>query len=366
LSESTTPDRGTSTRLVSDGGELLAALLESTVDGVYAVDSEGRVLFANRAALAILGYGSDDELLGRGSHATIHHQYPDGRPFPESECPLLRPRTTGEAVRVDRDWFVRRNGTFVPVAYSSSPVTVDGRRGAVVVFRDTSERELAESERRRAQAIHASRARLVEAELEERRRLGRDLHDGAQQRLINVIVSLQLVAQRAGDPESESGQLIADALTETKQAIEDLRDLGSGLHPSVLTHRGLRAALSSLTARTPVPVTLDLPGERFPAVIEGTAYFVVAEALANVGKHARASEAHVSVTVDGDRLRIVVSDDGRGGAVLDRARGSGLAGLEDRVAAVGGTLALESPAGGGTRVIVSLPLPPGVSSPAEG
>ncbi len=139
-----------------DGEELLAALLESMVDAVYAVDQTGAVLFANRAALGVLGYDSEGELLGRNSHATIHFKRPDGLPFPEAECPLLRPRTTGEAVRVEQDWFVRKDDTFVPVTYSSAPVTVNGRRGAVVVFRDLSERDRAEAERRRADAIHAS------------------------------------------------------------------------------------------------------------------------------------------------------------------------------------------------------------------
>ena len=349
-------------QLGSDGEELLGALLESMVDAVYAVDDTGVVLFANQAAVRILGYDSESELVGRQSHATIHHQHPDGRPFPESECPLLRPRATGEAVHVDEDWFVRRDGTFVSVAYSSAPVQVGRGRGAVVVFRDVSERRRAETERLRAEAIHASRARIVQATLDERRRLGRDLHDGAQQRLINVIFALQAADRTAAGPECR--RAIADALEETQLAIKDLRDLGSGLDPSVLAHRGLAAAITSLTSRTPVPVALDLPAERFAPIVESTAYFVVAEALANVAKHAEASEASVIIAVQPGWLRIAVADDGRGGAVADRSSGSGLAGLEDRVAAVGGTLRIESPTGEGTRVLAALPVEPTVSSPA--
>ena len=340
-------------RLGSDGEEFLAALMDSTVDAVYAVDDAGVVLFANPAAIEILGYDSEDELLGRPSHATIHYSHPDGRPFEEADCPLLRPRLTGEAVRVEQDWFVRRDGSFVPVAYSSAPVMVQRRRGAVVVFRDTSERERAEAERMRADAIHASRARLVQAALDERRRLGRDLHDGAQQRLINVIFALQ-AAHRGVEDEAAQGA-IAEALEETQLAIRDLRDLGAGLDPSVLAHRGLAAAITSLTARTPVPVALDLPKERFDSLVESTAYFVVSEALANVGKHAEATEAAVRVEVWPDRLVVIVSDDGRGGAAADLAGGTGLAGLADRVAAVGGSLAVESPAGMGTTVTAELP-----------
>jgi PAS domain S-box-containing protein len=349
-------------QLGSDGDELLGALLESMADAVYAVDDAGVVLFVNPAAVSILGYDSESELVGRQSHATIHYQHPDGRPFPESECPLLRPRSTGEAVQVDQDWFVRRDGTFAPVAYSSAPVKVGRGRGAVVVFRDVSEWRRAETERLRAEAIHASRARIVQATLDERRRLGRDLHDGAQQRLINVIFALQAAGSTAAG--AEARRAISDALEETQLAIKDLRDLGSGLDPSVLAHRGLAAAVTSLTSRTPVPVALDLTAERFSPIIESTAYFVVAEALANVAKHAEASEASVTIAVQPGGLRITVADDGRGGGVADRSRGSGLAGLEDRVAAVGGTLTIESRIGQGTQVLAALPVEPTVSSPA--
>jgi signal transduction histidine kinase len=154
-------------------------------------------------------------------------------------------------------------------------------------------------------------------------------------------------------------------LEETQLALRDLRDIGAGLDPSVLAHRGLAAAITSLTARTPVPVALDLPAERFAPLIESTAYFVVSEALANVAKHAEASEA--AVTIDGapDRLVVTVTDDGRGGAAADLAGGSGLAGLTDRVAAVGGTLTIESPSGAGTRLTAELPLASAVTEPAE-
>jgi PAS domain S-box-containing protein len=341
-------------RLGSDEEELLGALMDSMADAVYAVDDSGVVLFANPAALAILGYGAEHELVGRPSHATIHYRHLDGRPFDEADCPLLRPRQTGEPVRVDHDWFIRRDGSFVPVAYSSAPVMVQGRRGAVVVFRDRSERERAEAERLRADAIHASRARIVQAALDERRRLGRDLHDGAQQRLINVIFALQGAQRGAGDEATR--QAIAEALEETQLAIRDLRDPGTGLDPTVLAHRGLAAAITSLTARTPVPVALELPAERFPALVESTAYFVVSEALANVGKHAHATEAAVTIEVRSDRLVVSVTDDGRGGAVADPTDGTGLSGLADRVAAVGGRLVVESPPGAGTTVTADLPL----------
>ncbi|HEY4094212.1 MAG TPA: PAS domain S-box protein [Baekduia sp.] len=356
------PAHGVDRRLGSGAEPVLAALLQSVADAVYAVDPEGRVRYVNPAGLAILGYDDEAELLGRPSHATIHHTHRDGTPFPEDDCPLLLPRITGETVRVDEDWFVRRDGTFVPVAYSSAPVALEHGRGAVIVFQDIAERRRAEQERTRAEALHASRARIVEATLEERRRLGRDLHDGAQQHLVNVAMTLQLAARRAD--EGELQHLLDGALAETRQAIAELRELAAGLHPSVLTNRGLRGAVESLTARAPLPVALDLPEGRFAPTIEATAYFVVAEALANVGKHAGATEASVRIAVDGDHLDVTVADDGRGGASADAGGGSGLAGLADRVAAVDGTLAIDSPPGGGTRVRASLPL--AVSSPAAG
>jgi PAS domain S-box-containing protein len=351
------------TRLGSDGQELFDALLQSTAEAVYAVDHAGRVLFANPAAVSTLGFESEDELIGCPSHATIHHSHPDGTPFPESGCPLLRPRATGVSVRVEEDWFIRQDGTFVPVAYSSAPVSVAGQRGAVVVFHDVSEQRRAEADRRRAQALHASRARIVEATLEERRRLGRDLHDGAQQRLVNVILALQ--AATSGELGSDARRAITEAIEEAQRAISDLRDLGAGLHPSVLTHRGLRAAIDSLTARAPVPVGVDVPAARFSALVESTAYFVVAEALANVAKHAQASEATVRITVEPPCLAVAVTDDGRGGAAGDIAGGSGIAGLHDRVAAIGGTLSVQSPVGQGTRLLARLPLEPVVSLDVE-
>lgn len=344
-------------RLGSGAAAVLAAFVESIADAIYAVDAEGHVQFVNRAGLTLLGYDDETQLLGRPSHATIHHSHPDGRAFPEEECPLLRPRITGEVVRVEEDWFIRADGRFVPVAYSSAPVpTADGGRGAIVVFQDITERRAAQEALVRERAVHASRARIVEATLAERRRLGRDLHDGAQQRLVNVALGLQLAARSVtgtgGDRELR--ELLDGALAETQAAIADLRELAAGLHPSVLTHRGLRGALESLTARAPVPVALDITDARFAEVVEATAYFVAAEALANVAKHAGADEARVRIATEDDTLVIEVADDGRGGAAP--AGGSGLSGLDDRVAALGGTLSVDSPPDGGTRLRAVLPL----------
>ena len=340
--------------------DLLPALLASVGDGVYVVSPDGTVAFANPAGLAILGYEDAAQLLGQASHSTIHAHRRDGSPYPEEECPVLRPRETGEAVQVDDDWFIRRDGSMVPVAYSSAPFETGEGRAAVVVFRDMTSRLRAEQERLQAEAqrahaaeLAASRRRLVEAADAERRRLGRDLHDGAQQRLVNVVIDLQMaLAEPAAS--AEARPLVAAALDEARAAIEDLRELSTGLHPSILANRGLRGAIVALTARAPLPVTFAVPDVRLPASVEAACYYVAAEALTNIAKHAAASEAHVEVTVDDRQVVVCVSDDGRGGA---RAiPGRGLGGLRDRVAAFGGDFELVSPPGEGTTVRATIPL----------
>ena len=340
--------------------ELLPALLASLGDGVYVVSPDGTVAFVNPAGLAILGYDDATQLIGRDSHSTIHAHRRDGSPYPEDECPLLRPRKTGEAVQVDDDWFIRHDGSMVPVAYSSAPFDTAAGRAAVVVFRDMTarlraeqSRLAAEAERAHAAELVASRRRLVEAADAERRRLGRDLHDGAQQRLVNVVIDLQMALAEA--PSSEGSRpLVAAALDEARAAIEDLRELSTGLHPSILANRGLRGAIVALTARAPLPVTFAVPDIRLPASVEAACYYVVAEALTNIAKHAAASEAHVAVAVDGRHVVVDVTDDGRGGA--QAVAGRGLGGLHDRVAAFGGSLEVLSPSGAGTTVRATIPL----------
>ncbi|MGX6450067.1 PAS domain-containing protein, partial [Patulibacter sp. S7RM1-6] len=190
---------------------LLESLLASSADAFYVVDPKGRVRFANPAAVALLGYDDATELLGRDSHATIHHTRPDGRPFPADECPLLRPRTTGEVVRVDLDWFVRRDGGMVPIAYSSSPLTTDHGLGAVVVFRrvDPEARTDGAAPAGAALELHESRARIVAAADAARRRISRDLHDGAQQRLVGVLMTLQSAAHRVGEGAADAKALLS-------------------------------------------------------------------------------------------------------------------------------------------------------------
>ncbi|WP_433083398.1 sensor domain-containing protein [Dactylosporangium sp. CA-052675] len=201
--------------------------------------------------------------------------------------------------------------------------------------------------------VARSRARLVDAFEVERRRIERDLHDGAQQRLLALSMQLGLARLELA-PGAPGAEPVARAHELAKEALTELRELIRGVHPKILSDRGLHAALLEVADRAPLPVDVDvaLP-ERLPATVEACAYFVVVEALANVAKHSRATRARVAASVSGEWLRVQVRDDGRGGA--DPARGTGLSGLADRVAAAGGTVALASPAGGPTVVHVELP-----------
>ena len=204
--------------------------------------------------------------------------------------------------------------------------------------------------------LERARSAAVETVSRDRRQLERDLHDGAQARLTAVAVQLGRARERleSGDSPDEAAELVRAAHEDAKRAIVEVRGLARGIHPAILTDRGLDAALSSLAAGNPVRVTLDTdPNLRSPEPVEGAAYFLVAEALTNVARHSRAENAHVSVRRDDGALLIEVRDDGVGGAAAEP--GSGLDGLADRVAALGGTFGLQSPAGGPTVVTARIP-----------
>jgi signal transduction histidine kinase len=207
---------------------------------------------------------------------------------------------------------------------------------------------------RRVVNLEETRARTVDVAIADRRQIERDLHDGAQQRLLALGMELSRAIEKFDDDPEEAKRLVTEAHGEVQAAIVELRSLARGIHPAVLTDRGLDAALSSLAARSPVPVRLDVDlTERPSASVEATAYFVVAEALANAAKHAEATEIRIRVETRDDRLYVVVSDDGDGGAEVRPA--GGLEGLRDRVAAVDGTLAVTSPPGGPTLLVAELP-----------
>ncbi|HEX2413440.1 MAG TPA: sensor histidine kinase [Solirubrobacteraceae bacterium] len=209
--------------------------------------------------------------------------------------------------------------------------------------------------RERVDDLRTARERIIAAADEERRRIERDLHDGAQQRMVAVAVTLGLAeAQFDSDP-PRAARLIAEARAEAQLAVKELRELARGIHPALLSDRGLGPALEALAARAPVPVEISgVPSAPLRPAVEAAAYYVTAEALTNVAKYAQASEAFVELGVEGECLRVQIRDDGVGGA--DPSTGTGLRGLCDRVEALDGRLLVDSPPGDGTTVLVEIPL----------
>jgi signal transduction histidine kinase len=214
----------------------------------------------------------------------------------------------------------------------------------------------------RVTRLEGASARVYAAADDERRRLERDLHDGAQQRLVSLSLTLQMAKKRPGDG---SGELLSRAEEEARLALSELRDLARGIHPAILTNLGLSAALADLGSRSTVPVTIEsAPEQRLPQAVEAAVYFIVSEALANVAKHSKAEQATVSVQTDGPRLDVRVADDGVGGVTA--GDGSGLQGLSDRAGALGGEVRIESPPEGGTVLHAALPITEEAVEPAAG
>jgi signal transduction histidine kinase len=258
---------------------------------------------------------------------------------------------TGRSVYLDRHIELegmRRDGSEFPVELTITRIDLPGPPTFTGFIRDITGRRRAEAE------LRASRARLVETAATERRRLERNLHDGAQQQLNALALKLRLATTRLTEGPDVTGPLLDDAQADLAMAIEELRELARGIHPATLSEHGLGRALASLAERSLVDVTLsEVPAERLSEALEVAAYYLVAEALTNIAKHADADSATVSV-VDRQRVLLVeVADDGRGGA--DMTRGTGLRGLADRVEALGGRLLIDSPRGAGTRLRAEIP-----------
>jgi signal transduction histidine kinase len=284
----------------------------------------------------------------------------------------------------DRDAFVDESGRRVDLPETGSgrawtAVERDGRTVAAIVHDaalDTS-RELVQAAaaasslaidnerlkadlRARLEELRVSRLRIVEAADAARRRIERDLHDGAQQQLVALALELRMLRSRIGDADTQAK--VDELSKRLASALEELRELARGIHPAVLVDHGLGPAVTALAERMPIIVDREIDSaDRLPAPVEAAAYFVAAEGLTNVVKYAGADSALVLMRREGDELLVVVADEGAGGA--DAARGSGLRGLQDRVAAVGGTLAVHSPAGGGTRLEARLPCDPAPPRP---
>jgi PAS domain S-box-containing protein len=342
----------------------LKSILEGVAQPVWVVDHEGLIRFANPAALAALGYDDLSELEGKPSHETIHYKYPDGSHFPVDRCPMLLPRQTGETIHRDEDWFFRRDATMFPVSYWSAPIETPHGRGAVVAFTDMEEQRKAElamrqrdvSEAQAAEARAAQR-RTMEAADAARRQLTRDLHDGAQQQFVNAVINLQLAQQKWTSEPDRARELLDAGVEQAKTGIDEVRELAAGIHPVLLTTRGLLAAVEALADRLPIPVEpLDIPTVRFSPAIEASVYFLISESLTNVVKHARATRAGVHIVVAAGRLVVEVSDDGVGGADL-QSPGHGLGGLTDRLAALDGTLTVRSEPSAGTTLRAEVPMP---------
>ncbi|MGZ8707894.1 MAG: sensor histidine kinase, partial [Gaiellaceae bacterium] len=207
--------------------------------------------------------------------------------------------------------------------------------------------------RARLEELRGSRSRILEAARTERQRLERNLHDGAQQRLVALALELSLLEERLGD-DAEAAAQVDQARREVAAALKELRELAHGIHPAVVTGHGLAVALEQLVARAPVPVQMRVEiTKRLPEALEVAAYYVVSESLANIAKHAKAAAARIDVVQTGDDLVLEIADDGVGGA--DTERGSGLRGLADRVEALNGRLRVWTPLGGGTRVRAEIP-----------
>jgi PAS domain S-box-containing protein len=346
-------------------GDVQEALVISGAIPLWLVDGDDRIAFVNDAAVRVLGFDSDEELLGGPSHDSIHYKHPDGSPYPAEDCPITHATLRGEPIRIERDWWVRKDGSMVPISIHCVPLEIDGRMGTAMTFHDLTASVQAEDERRRLEVasarlveVSASRARIAAAADEARKRIERDLHDGTQQRLVSLGLALR-VAEANVPPELDELRAELDRTANgLAEALEDLQEISRGIHPAILSRGGLAAALETLVGRAAVPVKLETRIQRrLPESVEVAAYYVVSEALTNAAKHAHASVVDVELDTRDAILQLAIRDDGIGGA--DATQGSGLVGLSDRIEAVGGTLTVSSQPGDGTHIRAEFPLSPG-------
>jgi PAS domain S-box-containing protein len=324
--------------------EFLGIVAGASPSFLCAIDERFRITERGVNQTFTDGLGFDDE-------AACDRLLPDLVAAPEDR-EAMATALRDAAATAERRWhehtWMTSDGRRLPVAWSIRPLTGVYENWFLVSGIDVTERK------RREEEVRASRARIVAAGDEERRRLERNLHDGAQQRLVSVSLALRLAeAKVRADPETTERTLAA-AREELGHALEELRELARGIHPAILTDRGLGPALEALAARAPLPVEIEHGEERLPPSVEVAAYYVVSEALANVAKYADATSVRVSVARQNGAAHVLVADDGVGGA--DPAGGSGLRGLADRVAALNGTLEVDSPRGGGTKIRAEIPL----------
>jgi PAS domain S-box-containing protein len=326
--------------------DFLNTIVDTAPSLLLSIDADGVIRNLNAATVVATGYPDREAVRGLYFWDVFIDE-------PEREAMIERfhAAAPGHPPAEYENVFTDVRGERRVIAWRSAPV-LDERGGLLRIVAgglDITLRKQQEEE------LRASRARIVAAGDEERRRLERNLHDGAQQRLVALSLVLRLTQAKLESEPTAAGELLAGASAELAEALADLRELARGIHPAVLTDRGLGAALEGLAARTPLPVELETPAERLPEPIEAAAYYVVAEAVTNVVKHAAASAVTVRVAATNGAVTIEVADDGVGAA--DPRGGSGLRGLADRLAALDGKLRVESPASGGTRVVAEIPVP---------
>jgi PAS domain S-box-containing protein len=315
---------------------LLEAMLESSLDAVVTIDAAGRVITFNRAAEETFGYpaqaalGQDIAELIIPPALRARHRAALASHVETGSRTILNRRVELTGMRAD--------GSEFPVELTVTRVPLDGPPTFTAYLRDITDRRRAELE------LRDSRARVVESGDRERKRIERNLHDGAQQRLLAIGILLRRMAMEP----SPFADLIETAQQEVGHAITELRDLAAGIHPASLTEAGLATALRGLALRAPFEVTVQVPGERLPEPVEVAFYYVAAEALANAGKHAGAHRVEIALSIDASAATLRIADDGAGGA--DPKRGGGLLGLRDRLEAIDGSLTVASAPGTGTTV----------------
>jgi PAS domain S-box-containing protein len=322
------------------------AVLEAALDAVISIDRDARVTYVNSAFEQTFGYRAEEvigcELAEKIVPPALREAHRQGlaRYLETGQGSILGRRIELSAMRAD--------GTLFPAELAVTRTGLPGQPVFTGYVRDITERRRAEQE------LRASRARLVAASDAARQRVTRDLHDGAQQRLVAALISLQMAEQRWESAPQRARELVGRALEDARRGLDDLRALAAGLHPAILTQHGLAAAVRALADRLPLPVEIDAPSVRLPAPVEACLYFFCSEALNNTVKHAHATRAWIRVEVAAGQYVAEVGDDGIGGA-RSGPETSGLIGLRDRIGALGGTVDIISPPSGGTRLRAAIP-----------